>query len=204
MLQKSAVTDDVVRPFHLGRRGLVPDPNALYATFTLRNTESLRGRRSRNKRCEPPQVLSDGGENELILGASRTTQSKPAELQDALQVREPHLDLLALTAWLLEGFGGRKRTGNVSGAFMDIARDLPQPVGAMYSRFRLTLLSRFYAQAFCPLNKGSFAPSRIWFLISDFSRPPRTYVISGLCETPSEARPINLNSTTPQAGLTVE
>ena len=38
---KVAVIDDVVRPFHLGRRGLAPDPDALYATFELRNTQSL-------------------------------------------------------------------------------------------------------------------------------------------------------------------
>jgi hypothetical protein len=38
LLQKSAVTDDVVQPFHLGRRGLVPDADALYATLMLRNT----------------------------------------------------------------------------------------------------------------------------------------------------------------------
>lgn len=37
----------------------------------------------RNQRCEPPQVLGNGGQNELILGASWTTQSRPAELQDA-------------------------------------------------------------------------------------------------------------------------
>ena len=49
-----------------------------------------------DQRCEPPQVLGDGGQNELILGASWTAQSKPAELQDALEVRKPHLDLLAL------------------------------------------------------------------------------------------------------------
>ncbi len=73
------------------------DPDALYATLTLRNTQSLSGWRSRNQRSEPPQVLSNGGQNKLILSASWTTQSKPAELQDALQVREPHLDLLALT-----------------------------------------------------------------------------------------------------------
>jgi hypothetical protein len=54
------------------------------------------GWRSRNQRCEPSQVLSDSGQNKLILGASRATQSEPTELQDALQVREPHLDLLAL------------------------------------------------------------------------------------------------------------
>jgi hypothetical protein len=48
LLQKSPVTDDVVWPFHLGRRGLVPDPDAL-ATLTLRNTQSLSGWRSRNQ-----------------------------------------------------------------------------------------------------------------------------------------------------------
>ena len=74
------------------------DPDALYATFTLRKTQSLSGWRSRNQRCEPAQVLSDGGQNKLILGASWTTQSKSAELQDAFQVRKPHLDLLALTS----------------------------------------------------------------------------------------------------------
>jgi hypothetical protein len=40
----------------------------------------------------------DGSKNTLVLGASRSAQSKPTELQDALQVCEPHLDLLALTA----------------------------------------------------------------------------------------------------------
>jgi hypothetical protein len=75
-----------------------PEPDALYATFTLRNTQNLSGWRSRNQRCEPPQVLGDGSQNKFVLGTSWTTQSKPAELQNALQVREPHLDLLALTS----------------------------------------------------------------------------------------------------------
>jgi hypothetical protein len=90
------VTDDVVRPFHLGRRGLVPDPDALYATLTLRKAQSRSGWRPRAQGCESPQVLSDGGQNKLILGTSRAAQSEPTELQDALQVCEPHLDLLAL------------------------------------------------------------------------------------------------------------
>ena len=68
-------------------------PDALYATPTLRNTKGMGWWRPRNQRCEPLQVLGDGGQHELILGASWTTQLKPAELQDALQVREPHLDL---------------------------------------------------------------------------------------------------------------
>jgi hypothetical protein len=81
-------------------------------------------RRPRDQGCEPPQVLSDGGQNKLILGTSWTTQSKPAELQDAFQVRKPHLYLLALTSRCLEALGASERPGNVSGMLMDIARDL--------------------------------------------------------------------------------
>ena len=84
----------------------------------------MSGWRSRNQRFEPSQVLGDGGQYELILGASWTTQPKPAELQDALQVREPHLDLLALTSRLLKAFGASVRSGDVSGVLVDIARDL--------------------------------------------------------------------------------
>ena len=103
---------------------MVPGPDALYATFTLRSTENLSGWRSRNQRCEPAQVLSDGGQNKLIPGAWWTTQSKSAELQDALQVRKPHLDLLALTSRYLEALGASERPGNVPGVLMEVARDL--------------------------------------------------------------------------------
>jgi hypothetical protein len=44
------------------------------------------------------RFLGDGGRNKLIPGASWTTQWKSAALQDALEVREPHLDLLALAS----------------------------------------------------------------------------------------------------------
>ena len=124
MLQKSAVTDDVIRPFRLWRRDLIPAADSLYATFTLRNTQSLSGWRSRNQQCEPTQILGDSGQNELILGASWTTKSKPTELQDALQVCEPHLDLLALTSRRLEALGTSERPGDVPGVLMYVARDL--------------------------------------------------------------------------------
>ena len=39
-------------------------------------------------------------------------------------MREPHLDLLALTSRLLKPFGASERPGNVAGMLMDIARDL--------------------------------------------------------------------------------
>ena len=37
---------------------------------------------------------------------------------------EPHLDLLALTSRLLKVLGANERSGDVAGAFMDVARDL--------------------------------------------------------------------------------
>jgi hypothetical protein len=76
-----------------------------YATSTLGDAQNLSGWRPSDHCCKPPEVLSYGGENELILGASRAAQSKPTEPQDALQVREPHLDLLAIAARLLEALG---------------------------------------------------------------------------------------------------
>jgi hypothetical protein len=58
------------------------DPDA----FTRARDDALSRiwRWSGDQRCEPPQILSDGGENEFILGASRAAQSKPTEPQDAL------------------------------------------------------------------------------------------------------------------------
>src|ERR1700722_19202993 len=96
----------------------------LYATLTLRNARSLSGRRLCGQRREPSQVLSDGGQNKLILGTSRAAQSESTELQDALQVCESHLDLFALMPRPLEALGSRERPGNVSGMLVDIARDL--------------------------------------------------------------------------------
>jgi hypothetical protein len=54
----------------------------------------------------------------------RATQSEPTELQDALQVCKPHLDLLALMPRPLEALGSSERSGNVSGMLMDVVRDL--------------------------------------------------------------------------------
>jgi len=49
-----------------------PIPDALYATFTLRDAQSQYGWWPSEQGCEPPQVLSDG-QNKLILGAWWTT-----------------------------------------------------------------------------------------------------------------------------------
>src|SRR3954447_20898155 len=53
-------------------------------TRALHHALSRIWRWSGDQRCEPPQVLGDGGENELILGASRAAQPKPPKPQDAL------------------------------------------------------------------------------------------------------------------------
>src|SRR6516225_9169445 len=95
-------------------RALTRGPDAFYATSTLRDAQNLGRWRSRDQRREPSQVLSDGGQNELILGASGTTQSQSTEPQDALQVCKPHLDLLALASRLLKARGASERPGNVS------------------------------------------------------------------------------------------
>jgi hypothetical protein len=48
-------------------------------------------RRGRHQLGQTSQVLGDSRQYELVLRASGATQTKPAEPQDALQVREPHL-----------------------------------------------------------------------------------------------------------------
>jgi hypothetical protein len=90
----------------------------------LRNTQGPSGWRPGHQRGEPSQVLSNGGQNELILGASWATKSKPTEPQDALQMCEPHLDLLPLTPRLFKVLGANERSGDVAGMLMDVARDL--------------------------------------------------------------------------------
>jgi hypothetical protein len=53
-----------------------------------------RGRRSELRQVA--EVLGGGGEEQLVVGAARSSQSQAVEAQDALQVREQHLDLLPL------------------------------------------------------------------------------------------------------------
>jgi hypothetical protein len=54
----------------------------------------------------------------------RVPQSQSTEPQDALQVCEPHLNLLSLTSRLLKALGASEGPGNISGVFMDVAWDL--------------------------------------------------------------------------------
>jgi hypothetical protein len=111
LLQKSAAADGRLGIW-LRAAGIDPPALTPYATPTLRDAQSMSGWRSRNQRREPPQVLG-GSKHKLVLGASCSTQSKPTELQNTLQVCEPHLDLLALAT--SQSLGCQQRTGQRRG-----------------------------------------------------------------------------------------
>ena len=48
--------------------------------------------------CESSEVLDRCGEEELVVGASRTSQTKSIKTKLSLQVCEQHFDLLATAA----------------------------------------------------------------------------------------------------------
>jgi hypothetical protein len=71
LLQKSAATDWGLWPFVKSRGLALLD--AVYSTPPLRDAQSLSGWWESHQRCEPPQILGNGSQNEFILGASWTT-----------------------------------------------------------------------------------------------------------------------------------
>jgi hypothetical protein len=75
-----------------------------------------------NQLTETPEVLGNGCKRELELGAAWTPQSQPTEPQNALEVREQHLDLLAITTGLGKCLRPGERTSNIASFFVYIAR----------------------------------------------------------------------------------
>jgi hypothetical protein len=86
----------------------------------------------------------------IMRNAAWATKSKPTKPQDALKMREPHLNFLALTSRLLKPFGASERPGNVAGMLMDMAhgakrtwrdvqlksaRELPSPAPQELDRY---------------------------------------------------------------------
>ena len=61
----------------------------------------------------PSEVLSNRCKRKLVLCAARTSQSKLPKPEDALQMREPHLDAIALATRLLE------QSGDITSALID-------------------------------------------------------------------------------------
>src|SRR5690606_6911840 len=73
---------------------------------------------------ELSEVLGGCSEQELVAGAAWTAQSEPTEPEDALEVGEQHLDLLATMSRAFIGGGACQGTGNVAGVFVEVSRDL--------------------------------------------------------------------------------
>jgi hypothetical protein len=93
-------------------------------------------RRGGHELGQTSQVLGDSRQHELILRASGSTQTKPSEPQDALEVREPHLDAFTLVPRSLEGFGPAKETGDIASALIDAAGNLAGRCGTALSLHR--------------------------------------------------------------------
>jgi hypothetical protein len=87
--------------------------------------------------CHPSEVLSDRCKRKLVPCAARTSQSKAPEPEDALQVREPHLDALALATRQLEGIGPGERSSDITSALINVARDLRCGVFGQHLGLRL-------------------------------------------------------------------
>ncbi len=71
-----------------------------------------------------PQVLRGGGEEELVSGALRSAQAQTAEFEDAFEVGEEHLDLLAPMPRTLIGRRVRQSPGHIARILVDVARHL--------------------------------------------------------------------------------
>jgi hypothetical protein len=93
-LQKSAIADG--RPaISLGATGVEPPaPTDSTHSYTTQYTAHARVAVARPA-MPAAESLGDGSQNKLILGALWATKRKPTKPQDALQVRKPHLNLLA-------------------------------------------------------------------------------------------------------------
>src|ERR1700733_4490169 len=63
-----------------------------------------RWRGTAEKPGEPPQVLRGCCEQDFVPDATQAAQPEPVEPENPFHVRKSHLNLLAFTARLLEGF----------------------------------------------------------------------------------------------------
>jgi hypothetical protein len=72
---------------------------------------------------QPPQVLSSCCQEHFVSDAAQAPQPEPVEPENALHVRKSRLDLLALTAGLLEGFRIGQGADTISHIFVEVAGD---------------------------------------------------------------------------------
>jgi hypothetical protein len=75
------------------------NPYATHCTLCSGNArEGGDWRRTRYELGEAPQVLRDRGQRELELCSARAAKAQSVKPQNTLEVREQHLDFLAITA----------------------------------------------------------------------------------------------------------
>jgi hypothetical protein len=103
--------------------------------------------------------LGRGGEEEFVAGSIRTSEAQAGKAQDALEMGEQHLDLLATTTGLHVLRSGGKRAGHVAGVFVQIPRDLAGDIVRATLRFEFTEVAVQFAGAINPCPFGRYAAS---------------------------------------------
>jgi hypothetical protein len=93
--------------------------------------DALTQRGGRHVRWRPPdtdrkrlEVLYDRGEVELVTGAREASQSHALEAMMRLEMREPHLNLLALVARSVELRRAHHCPGEIAGILVDVSCNL--------------------------------------------------------------------------------
>ena len=101
---------------------------------------------------QSPQVLRDSCQRELKLRAAGAAKAQSAKPQNALEVREQHLDLLARAPRLRERLSFGEGTGDIACGFVHIADDP--------SRGHVRAALRF-ERARATLRPGAEIPQRV-------------------------------------------
>ena len=78
---------------------------------------------------EPPEVLRGCCQQHFVPDAAQAPQPETVEPENALHVRKSHLDLLALTAGLQEGFRIGQGADTISHIFVEVAGDFARSRG---------------------------------------------------------------------------
>lgn len=108
---------------------------------------------------QSPQVLGGCCKQEFVSRTARTSQPQTRHPENAFQVSEEHLDLLATTPGRLIFGRGNNRSGDIGGIFVEITRNLAG------RRFRAAALFEFTGVAV--LLAGAIEPC-------PFARDPRS------------------------------
>ena len=103
---------------------------------------------------QTPEVLSDSCEQELIASAAHSTQPQAGEVQDAFEVREQHLNFLAIFARLPVKTGLGDVASYIARRFIDAAGDLA--VRRVRTAARLHRARRAIGSARCVIDRIGF------------------------------------------------